>query len=578
MPIQIPQYETQHQANPPMAPTLTYAPGEQLGRAVAGFGESVSGFAANMMKVQDRNGKLEAAKILSQAEVEVQEQLMQAGDQLGQSNPEGFAGEFNKTFDKQREVKMREAEKSSKNPYVGRYLKEGFDNLQRNTFLSAMKVERDASHKYGQQQASEFVSAKAKMAMMKPESAADLMRNSAEFIAAMDNMPAAWREEMTAKASAAISESAAMSLIKSDPVTAATVLADKENPITAAMSAETYSRLAPAAQNASIDFQGRTNGRALAAEAFQSKNPLLIQKAIEKIKDQDLRDRTEKYAQAEYNGMVSQQNQIDTMHKKNEYDVATQAAIDGVPYKPTGNISSMYEQQQVVEYYNRLREQMLYQKDGGALSDDLDYVVEVQAMLYAGDKSAILSHPLDRTRLSAGTFKTFSGAIARISGDRNTKVSDVGPYIDRAMVTAGMTTEADKKRASVYKMVFLDRVAQLEAEKGRPLQESEFRQLATDVMSQRYSKEYLGGLHTSSRPSAKAVPAAAQAKISSALRETTIPADFETIRLIHEEMYSDPVRKTVRSILLEENPDAPITDAMIDDRFLMEYAAQYRRK
>jgi len=574
MAIQIPQYETKHQANPPMAPTLTFAPGEQLGRAVAGFGESVSGFAANMMKVQDRNGKLEAAKILSQVEVDVQEQLMKAGDELGSDNPEGFAGQFNEQFSKSREFAMREAEKSSKNPYVSRYLKEGFDNLQRNTFVNAMKVERGALQKYGEKQATDYVTAKVKLAGLRPENAADLMANVGQYIGEMKSMPAQWRAEVTTKAASAIGEAAMMSMIKADPVGAAAVIADKENPITAALSADAFMRLKPAAENASIDFQGRTNGRALAAEAFRLQDPTLIDKAIEKIADPDMRDRTEKYAQAEYNGMVAQKNHIENTHKKNEYDIATRAALDGVPYQPTGNITSSYEQQQVVEYYQRMREQMLYQKEGGALSDDVNYVTEIQAMLYSGDKTAILGHFLDRTRLKESTFKTFNGAIERIKGDRNTRISDVGQYVDRAMVSSGLTSDADKRRASIYKMVLLDRVAQKEAELKRPLQDAELRQLATDVFSQKYETQGFFGREI---PAVRAVPPQAMLKISAALRGTTTPADPATIAAIYHQIRGE-ARPTLERLIREENPDADITDDMLIDRGMQAYVEQYRQQ
>lgn len=566
--IVIQQYEQQHTPQGAMLPTDVARPGAALGEAVAGLGRAVSGFAGNMDQIADRKAKVESARMLAEAELTLQEGLMTGADGLGETDPTGFAGTFNEGATKVREKLM---EKAGDNPYLAGHLKLGYEELQRRAFVSAMKVEREATGKFVSRQVTDLAGANVKLAINDPSRVAELIAKTTEQIDAAVGVNTEWRAESKVKAASAIAEGAISSLTKTDPVRAAEILADQKHVITASLSADRYDDLYDKAQGASIDYRGRIAGGAIAAKAFASGGLVAMDKALSGIKDEQVRMVAEKYAKAEYTMLDMQKNEIDQNRKKQAYDLATDAANKGIPFKPPAGLGS-YETQQAVEYYQALVEQKAYQAKGGALTTNQEYLDELQAMMFAEDKTAFLRHNINETMLSARDYRTAKTTQARMTGGRTTSVSDVGAEVDRAMLENGYgKNEMNNKRASVWKMVALDMIAQREAETGIPVGVDERKKIIRESLGTVIGED---GWFQSAKKAPSAIDPKIATIISRGMVNTAIPITSERMFAIQQdiEANADKLDDT-----LEAN-GIPVTPQARAELYMLGYSEQYKRQ
>lgn len=245
--IVIQQYEQQHTPQGAMLPTEVARPGAAIGEAVAGFGRAVSGFANDMDQIADRKAKVESARLLAEAELSLQEGLMAGADGLGETDPTGFAGKFNEGAGKVRDKLL---EKAGDNPHLSGYLKLGYEELQRKSFMAAMKVEREETGKFIVRQVTDLADANVKLVIADPSRVGELIAKTAEQIDAVVGVPAEWRVEAKGKSAAAIAAGAVESLTNTDPFRAAQILKDQKHIITASLSADQYSSLLQKAQGA----------------------------------------------------------------------------------------------------------------------------------------------------------------------------------------------------------------------------------------------------------------------------------------------------------------------------------------
>ena len=568
---QIPIYEQQLSPNAAMQPTLTHAPGEQIGRAVAGFGQNLTGFAADLAKVQDRNAQVEATRIVTDAEVTATEKLLQAGTVLGKTDPTGFAGEMNNEFQSFRDEVVSRAGSDSKNPYLARHLKAGFEGLQRATFKQSMKMEYEALGKFRATQASGLVSANVKLASLDPGRFGELSARLGEQISTMTGVPASWRAEVLEKGNAAMASGAFQTWIKNDPVRAAEVAADPAHPMMAALAPDDYVKLKSAAESAAVDYRGSTIGRGIAASAFGAGGMEQINKDLAKIADDDVRESATKYAKAEYSIFETQKREVDTKRKNDAYNMATDSVLIGTPFSiPVGMES--YEAQQIVEYRQRLAEQEDYKAKGGALSDDLAYRDEVQALLYSENKAGILAHHIDQTRLSESSYKTLTTAQTLLRGGRNTAVTDVRPTIQRVLTESGMgKSDMDKKRVPAWEMIASDMVMQQEEVLGRPLDKPEMEAIISSAFR---ATTQQGMVFKDDVPTARLIDPTMGVIISAGLRGTGIEVTPANIVGLQEKILANS--QELKKLMQEEG--IPVTATNMTRYFMDNYAEQNKRK
>lgn len=568
MTVQIQQYQQTQTPQGSTLPTQVASPGKVIGQAIAGLGRNVSGLASDLDAVADRKAQVEAGRILADAEVLVSEQLMTEANALGDTDPTGFAGKFNESMKK---VTAKVIERGADNPYLSGHLKLGAEKLQRGYFVQAMKSERDATTKFSTKQAGDIINANAKLAAIDPSRFAELSERTSQQIDAMPGVPAAWKAEVKTKAAAGIAQASIVSIIEKDPIAASKILADSESPITKALDADAFISLKDKADGGAIDMQGRTEGRAIAAKAFRSGGLVALDAALDKIKDEKVRDSAAKYAKAEYSMLDMQKNELERKLEEQAFNVATDAANTGVPLKLPAGMSST-NIQKATEYYLRLVEQKAYQAKGGALTSDPNYVDELQAMLYANDKTPYVGAIIDVSRLSERDARTFKTAQAKLKGDRTTKVSEVGPYIDRAMTEQGLgKTEADKRRTQAWKAMTSDRVMQLEDQFGRPLSADEMGKVARDAFSQTMTDD--GWFRDTVVPTVRKLDPAMSTIISGGLKGTSVPITPDKILDLQKQIAD--AAPMIAGYLEAEG--RPVTQQEITRWFMEQYAIQNKR-